>query len=372
MKIAIVYDWVTTRYGGAEKVLLALHEAFPEAPLFTAVANPGEATWSSVFDIKTSWIQKIPWLRTHHRWLAFLLPVAFESFDLSEFDVIISVTSSSAKGIITKPEQLHICYLLTPPRYLYSHSQEYQRDQLSFPGSGLVLAPIFAYLRWWDRVATHRPDVIFPISNLIKHRCSQYYDFQTEPVVYPPVESLLTSDGTGDGEYYLVISRLVPYKRIDLAIQVCQKMGRKLVIIGDGPDKDRLDEIAEDNPLITFKGRVGQGELQSLLGGCKAVLMPGVEDFGITACEAVAAGKPVILHHKSGAAEIIRHLEQGVHLPELSLTAMTEAIQLLEENSFQSSKLKQSMRKYVTTTFVKNWRATVDQLWQQRQEKGLL
>lgn len=371
MKIALVYDWVTTRYGGAEKVLVALHQAFPDAPLYTAVADLRQAKWAMAFDVRTTWLQRIPVLNRHHRWLAPLLPLAFESLDLSEYDVVISITSSQAKGVLTRADQLHICYVLTPPRYLYSHAEDYAESHFQFPGSKWLRQIPMRYLKWWDQAIAHRPDVTIPISQRVADRCLEFYTLKTNEAIYPPVEKLTTAKPNNDG-YYLVLSRLVPYKRIDVAIEACIELDRSLVIVGEGPDRSRLENSAKGHPNITFVGSVSDAEVSEWLQSARGVLMPGLEDFGIVAGEAVASGVPVVLHRQSGAAELIANSRGGIYLKDSTVRQVVSALRLLEEKEFNPSQLQQSMRKYATTTFVKKWQTTVNQLWSLFQEKGLL
>ena len=188
-RIALVYDRVNTPYGGAEKVLLALHQAFPQAPLFTSVFHP-RAVWAKIFKIKTSFLQKVPFANQLHRFFVPLMPLAFESLDLSMYDIIISVTSAEAKGIITRPNQLHVCYMLTPTRYLYSHRAHYEQTHWPFkiPLLNFFSRKLFDYLTWWDQVAAQRPDVIIPISGLVKKRIEKYYQRAVSDVIYPPVD----------------------------------------------------------------------------------------------------------------------------------------------------------------------------------------
>lgn len=370
--IALLYDWVTAPHGGAERVLLALHQAFPEAPLFTSVVNRERVPWSAEFDLRPSWLQRLPWLNRHHRWLAPLLPLGFESLDLTQFQVVISITSAEAKGVLTRPDQLHLCYLLTPPRYLYSHSQAYEAEQFSNVFLRWLAQPFLAYLRWWDQAAAYRPDVLIPISNLVSQRSQEYYDRKTQVALYPPVLETKSSEvnETSEGDYYLVVSRLVPYKRIDLAIEACLKLGRSLVIIGEGPDRDRLRTLAGKSQLIQFLGSQPDSEVSAYMNACRAVLMPGLEDFGIAAAEAVALGKPVVVHHQSGVAEILSPGKTAIFLESDTLESMTKALRTLEKTPFNPSQLRQSMRKYATTTFVKKWQQLVLDQWALFQEKG--
>lgn len=373
-KVALVYDRVNTPHGGAEKVLLALHEAFPDAPLYTAVYHP-RATWADAFKINTSFLQKIPFANRWHRYLAPLMPLAFESFDLSEYDIVISITSAEAKGIITRPEQLHVCYLLTPTRYLYSHRAHYEQTHWPFkvPGLKFLSQKLFDYLTWWDQVAAQRPDVIIPISQLVSARVKKYYQRQTEPVIYPPVDLAELQPATNldsyrpyylPSNYLVVISRLVPYKRIDLAIQACQQLDKNLIIIGTGPQESELQKLAGDN--IYFLGSVTTTQRQAVLSQAQALLMPGVEDFGIIALEAILSNIPVILHQKSGAAELFKHKEGAIYLDKLSVSALKTAIQQLDLNNFNFSPLKKKLANYAITDFAKRFRTTVFKFWQQQ------
>ncbi len=381
-KIALVYDRVNTPHGGAEKVLLALHQAFPEAPLYTSVYDADQARWASVFDVRSSFLQHLPFANKMHRWLAPLMPLAFESFNFDEFDLVISITSAEAKGIITKPHQLHVCYLLTPTRYLYSHRPEYIDSLPKFPLLKEVATDLLNYLTWWDQVAATRPDSYIPISHLVGDRCQQYYHRQPETVIYPPVEvesqsqtELSSEFGLDENAYYLVVSRLVPYKRIDLAIQACSQLKRKLVIVGDGPELPVLKKLASNsNNLITFLGNQSQINVAALLHHSTGLLMPGLEDFGITALEALAAGKPAVIHSESGVAELIKDGKTGIHLKKDTIEDLKQAILRLEATPFDSQHLVQSVRKYATTTFVQNMKSQILKSWQDfsAQQKGIV
>ena len=245
-KVALVYDRVNT-FGGAERVLIALKKVFPDADIFTSVSSVKHAQWAADWNVKTSFLQYIPLFRTHHQLLGMLMPIAFESFDFSDYSLVISVTSEAAKGIITKPSTLHVCYLLTPTRYLWSHAKEYEKDY--YKGIKKFLLPlhriVLSGLRRWDRVASMRPDIIVPISHVVKERCEKYYARTCETVVYPPVGTELfkkENQLATKGAQYLCVGRLVPYKRIDLVIQACLDTGRELKIIGMGPDMKRLKQ----------------------------------------------------------------------------------------------------------------------------------
>lgn len=303
MKVALVYDRVN-KWGGAERVLLALHKIFPEAPLYTSVHNKEKASWSKVFDVKTSFLQNFPFAKTSHELYASLMPLAFESFNFDEFDLVISVTSEAAKGIITKPKTLHISYVLTPTRYLWSGYKDYFRNELTRFLSGFLIS----YLRKWDLVASKRPDKIIAISQTVRKRIKKYYK-ESASIIFPPVLQLKTKgvNKKTKGEYYLVVSRLVYYKRIDLAIKAFNKLGLRLKIVGSGGEEENLKALAEDN--IEFLGNLTDEKLSFYYKNCTGLIFPGREDFGIVMVEAQSFGKPVIAYKGGGALDIIK---QGV------------------------------------------------------------
>ena len=270
------------------------------------------------------------------------MPSAFESLDLSGFEVIISVTSEAAKGVITRPGQLHVCYLLTPTRYLWSHGADYL-GQLPRIVRPLGMA-VQSGLRVWDYMAGQRPDYIFSISKLVQKRCLKYYRRESE-VVYPPVmleEGGLVSkmpSSTHLNNYYLVVSRLVPYKRIDLAIEACNRLKENLVIIGSGSDELRLKSMA--GPTVDFAGNLTDGELVGYYRRARALLMPQEEDFGLTAVEALNCGTPVISYRNSGAAEVIDDGKTGVVFGEQTVASLVEAIERFTKMEVsQTSRLK--------------------------------
>lgn len=372
--IALIYDRVNTPHGGAEKVLLALHQIFPEAPLYTSVYDQSLARWADVFKVKTSFLQRIPFAKNHHRLLVPLMPLAFESLDLSSFDIIISITSAEAKGVITRPNQLHVCYLLTPTRYLHSHYSEYLNDLPKLPFIKNIAQKLLNYLRWWDLVASTRPDVIVPISKLVKKRTDKYYRRKTLDVIYPPVDRLTTDNKKNNNlklpspPYYLVISRLVPYKRVNLAILACLRLKKKLVIIGQGPQREKLMSLAGGNSDIIFLTSVDSATKKTILDNCQGLLMLGIEDFGIAALEATLAKKAVVVHQNSGVAELLVNKQNAVFIDKLDLNTVSQAITKLETNKFNFTNLQQNMRKYTTSKFQDRFKRVVFNLWRQHQE----
>ena len=305
MKVAIVYDRVN-KWGGAERVLLALHEMFPGAPLYTSVYDEKSAPWAKVFpSVVTSFLQNIPFAKNNHEILPVFMPFAFKSFDFSGFDLVISVTSEAAKGIKTSGKTLHVCYCLTPTRYLWSGYNEYFKDTV-FKG---LTKPIIALMRRWDKTASKKPDLIIAISTEVQSRIKRYYKRDSE-IVFPPMELSMnrfidSKKRHGNNEkYYLLVSRLdYGYKKVDLAIRAFNKLGFPLIVVGTGHLEKKLRKIAGKN--IKFVGKVGEKELMKYYRGAKALIMPQEEDFGIVAVEAQSFGVPVIAYKKGGVLDTV-------------------------------------------------------------------
>lgn len=324
MKVALVYDRLN-KWGGAERVLLALHELFPDAPLYTSVYNPKKASWAKKISVRTSFLQQFPYAPRVHEFYALLMPMAFESFSFDEFDLVISVTSEAAKGIITKPQTKHLCYCLTPTRYLWSGYEEYfSNSTLRF-----FAEPAVSYLRRWDTLASSRPDVFISISKEVQSRVKKYYGRESE-VIYPPValpgtKAQRYKGAEQAGDFFLVVSRLVPYKRIDLAIQACNMLEVPLKIVGSGVEEERLKRMA--GPTVQFLGSLTDDELVGYYKQCKAVIFPGREDFGITAVEAMSFGKPVIAFKGGGVTETVIEGKTGTFFYPQTADALLKKIQ---------------------------------------------
>ncbi len=371
MKVALVYDRVN-KWGGAERVLLALHELFPEAPLYTSVYNSQTAPWAKVFPkVITSFLQRLPLAKERHDFYAPLMPLAFESFDFSEYDLVISVTSEAAKGIITKPGTLHICYCLTPTRYLWSGYDFYFGDKFA----KRLATPVISYLRWWDKIAAQRPDVMLAISQNVASRIRKYYGRKSR-VIYPSVDtkqfrgpdkisSLHSSEKKG--EYFLVVSRLVPYKRVDLVIEVFNRLsarggsfsGRKwpLVIVGTGSEERKLHKMAGKN--IRFVEQVDDGELAKYYQGCKALIFPQEEDFGIVAVESQALGKPVIAYRGGGALETVVDGKSGIFFDRQTPESLALAIKKFDRMSFDENAIKGNAKKFSKEKFLQEFATLV-------------
>jgi glycosyltransferase involved in cell wall biosynthesis len=396
-KIAIVYDRVNTSYGGAEQVLLALHQLYPQADLFTAVYHPKKAPWAKVFNVKSSFLQKIPFAKRLHRLFVVLMPLAFESLDLRQYQIIISVSSAEAKGVITRNDQLHFSYLLTPPRYLYHYQQNYWQKNpiLQWPIIKSLAKMALNYLKKWDHLAIHRPDLIVPISQNVAKRIHKYYHLDHHPVIYPPVDvqkfQKIIADNPSKNKqahpYYLLVSRLVPYKNIDLAIRACVELDKQLIIVGDGPQYRILKKLSQQLLLeknkktanfkqIIFQKRVTDQQLSQLYRHAQALLMPGIDDFGIVALEANLHGLPVIIHQYSGASELLLNDKHALHLnyPEIMreeqqdqyVSELCQKMKILESKKFDLEILTKNAIKYDTSLFLRRFNRQLEAAYRKK------
>jgi len=342
MKTAIVYDRVN-KWGGAERVLLALHELFPEAPLYTSVYDKDKAPWVKVFPkVIPSFLQKIPGANSRHEWLAAMMPIAFETLDFTGYDLVISVTSEAAKGIITRPPTLHICYCLTPTRYLWSHYDDYFKGRY-FKG---ITRPIVSYLRAWDKVAAQRPDVMVGISTTVKERIKKYYGRESE-LIYPPVDverfqnsktlklKIIKNLKLKNKNYYLIVSRLVPYKKVDLALDAFAELGLPLVVVGTGSEEKKYKSKFKFKN-ITFRGFV-EDELPGLYRGARAFIHPQEEDFGIGAVEAQAAGVPVIAYKKGGSLDTVIEGKTGLFFDSQTVESLVSVVRRFDDSNHRSN-----------------------------------
>ncbi|MBI2268264.1 MAG: glycosyltransferase [Candidatus Blackburnbacteria bacterium] len=351
MKIALVYDRVN-KWGGAERVLLAFHEMFPGAPLYTSVCNFPQANWAEVFpEVIPSFLQKMPLAKTRHDLYPWLMPMAFESFNFDQYDVVVSVTSEFAKGIITKPGTFHICYCLTPTRYLWSGYKGY----LGTFFRRTVSAPLVSYLRDWDLVSAQRPDVIVAISNTVAERIKRYYGRESE-VIYPPVDIKIPEvrqvSDTSQG-YFLIVSRLVPYKKVDMVVDVFNKLNWPLIIVGTGSEENKLKKRARSN--VRFVGQVGDVELAKYYSQCEALIFPQEEDFGLVVVEVQKAGRPVIAYRRGGAVETIEEGRTGMFFEEQIEESLMGVLRKFDEDDFDVDDCKKNARKFSKENFFREF-----------------
>ena len=351
MKLAIVYDRVN-KWGGAERVLLALHEIWPDAPLFTAVYDKNRARWADVFEVHPSFIQHIPFAKRHHELYPWLTPMAFESFDFGGYDVVLSVTSAEAKDIITKSGTVHICYCLTPTRYLWSGHHVYESQGLM----GSALRKLRPALKKWDLVAASRPDRYIAISNHVADRIKKYYHRSVDSVIYPPVD--VDPFPVGEpGDYFLCVSRLVPYKKVDVVIHAFNTLGWKLKIVGTGSQEQYLKSIAKNN-IEFLGGDLTDAELAAYYQRSRAFVSAADEDFGIVSLEAQACGKPVICPRESGMAETIIPGVTG----ELFDTDLVRALHKVMKKRYDSSLCRENAEKFSKSRFQKEMKEAVVRL----------
>ncbi len=361
MKIALVHDHLA-QDGGAEKVLQAFQRVWPEAPTFLIVHDP--ATANDAFrgkDIRTSFLQHWPGGVKHYQWFFPLMPTAVESYDLMEYDVVLSSTASFAKGVITRPDTLHISYCHTPTRYLWSDTHEYVQE-LGVNRAIKWLLPFFlTYVRMWDKMAAERVDRFVANSRLVQDRIAKYYHKPSE-VIYPPVDTARFSAGQV-GDYYLTGGRLGPYKRFDLVVEAFNHLGRKLKIFGTGPEEHALRAQAGNN--IEFVGKVSDDELATLYRECLAFINPQVEDFGITMVEAMASGRPVFAYRSGGAREIVQPGVTGEWFDVQTWEDLADLIVRVDPKHYDAARIQQQANQFSMSHFEQNIKTFVESAYQQ-------
>ncbi|MBI4709101.1 MAG: glycosyltransferase [Candidatus Portnoybacteria bacterium] len=362
MRVALVHDYLN-QYGGAERVLEAFCEIWPEAPIFTLIYDKKRT--GGAFEsrkIKISFLQKIPFVKSHHRPFLMLMPLGVESFDFSKYDLIISDSSSFAKGIISKPEALHICYCHTPTRYAWDDSHKYVRE-FGYPVFIRKIIPFFMnYLRIWDQAAADRPDKYIANSRFVASRIKKYYQ-QESFVIHPPIKTNLFYLSPVAGNYFLIVSRLLSYKRIDLAISAFNHLGWSLKIVGDGPEFRKLKNIA--GPTIEFLGLVSDAVLRDLYAKCRAFIFPQEEDFGITPIEAMASGRPVIAFGAGGALETIKEGETGIFFKEQKTDFLIKALIHFQSLEFNPQKIREHALQFDKEIFKRKIKDFVEGEWKE-------
>ncbi|ADQ41905.1 glycosyl transferase group 1 [Caldicellulosiruptor acetigenus I77R1B] len=344
MKVAIVHEWLTT-LGGSEKVVLEFKKIFPEAPIYTLVFN--EEKLGNYFDkneVITSYLQHIPLAKKKHQLFLSFMPKAFERFDLREYDLILTSSSAFAKGVISSPKSIHICYCHTPPRYIWDLSYEYLKDY-----NFLVrwyLEKKFHYLRMWDTLAANRVDYFIANSNYIANRIKKFYKREAK-VIYPPVDvQYFTPSYEKVEDFYLIVSRLVSYKRVDLAVEVFNRISKKLIVIGDGPEYKKLKAMAKRN--IEFMGFQPDSVIREMYRKCKALIFPGVEDFGIVPVEVQACGRPVIAYKEGGVLETVIENKTGIFFDKQDVESLIKAIGKFEKeiDTFDSRFIRKNAERF--------------------------
>lgn len=370
MRVAIVHDWLTN-LGGAERVVEAMLEAYPEADLYTSVYDDRKLDLFRKHQVRTSFLQRVPLAKRKHQLFPILRRYAFEAFDFSQYDVVITSSTAEAKGVITSEGTLHASYINTPTRYYWSHYDEY----LKSPGFG-VLDPL---VRWqlertieanrrWDFAAAQRADIVFGNSQTVVDRIEKYYQRKAR-VLYPNVEThkFQQPQPRPSGlpeKYFLVVSRLIPYKRVDIAIEAAVMSGTPLVVIGSGGQLPELKKLADDK--VIFVGALDDRSVVAHMQHAEAFVFPGEEDFGITPVESMAAGVPVIGYARGGVAETIIDGETGILVDRQTATAFAKAFHRYQRSDYAASALAAQAEKFRRERFITELRSSIDQALKQR------
>ena len=349
MKVALVHDYLN-QMGGAERVVLALHELFPDAPLYTSIYDPKRVDPAfQKIDVRTSFMQKLPFVTKHHQPYLPLYPFAMENLDLRGYDLVLSSSSAFGKGVITRPETIHICYCHTPMRWCWNYYEYVEREQIG-KIARKVLPLFITGLRIWDQTSAMRVDHFIANSPVVAERISKYYR-RDAIVIPPPVEaSRFTFDPSAQPEdYFLIVSRFLPYKRIDLAISACNALQLPLVIIGSGRYERELRKLA--GPTIRFLGRLSDTEVLHYYAHCRALLLPGEEDFGITPLEAQASGRPVIAYGAGGALTSVIDGVTGAFFNAQTVESLTAVLAALDERKYEPETIRNHALEFAKPQF---------------------
>ncbi len=363
MKIALVHDWLPFM-GGAERVLSNFVELYPDAPVYTLICNHSkmEEPLKSA-NIITSYLQKKKECSNHRKLFPFM-PTAIESFNLNEYDMVLSSSSSVAKAVISHPDSVHVCYCHSPMRYAWEFSYEYA-GRMS--GRSKLVQKILSYfltfIRMWDYSSAARVDYFIANSENVAKRIRKHYK-RDAVVIHPPVRCKLFNISDVDEDYFLCVSRFQEYKRVDIAIEACNRLGLKLKVVGSGPEYKKLKAMA--GPTVEFLGRVPDEEVKKLYANCRAFLFPGEEDFGITPLEAMASGRPVIAYGKGGALETVIEGKTGVFFKEQTADSMVDALERFEKMSFDKQVLRQHAESFDEEVFKAKIKAFVEAKYKER------
>lgn len=357
MKIAIAHDYLN-QFGGAERVVEVLHEIFPQAPIYTSIYLPHKLPDPfKGMDIRTSFMQRLPFLEKHFKKYLFLYPMAFESFDLSDYDVVLSSSSAFAKGIRKGPDTCHICYCYSPMRFVWRYEDYVEKEDYNLLIK-LILPVLLRGMKKWDLKTNKNVDHFIAISNYIAKRIKNLYNATSE-VIYPPVSVKAFSLSENISDYFLIVSRLNAYKKVDVAIKAFNKLGLPLKIIGEGPYKQNLMAIAGKN--IEFLGKIPDKELPGHYSRCRAFIFPGEEDFGITPVESQAAGRPVIAYRSGGALETVVENKTGVFFDEQNEDSLADAVKRFMKMDFDVKTIRENALKFDKEVFKTRIRSFVEQ-----------
>lgn len=370
MKIALAHDWLN-QMGGAENVLEQMVAMYPAAPIFTTIYGPDlmPAAYRR-WDIRPTWLNRAPAIHRRHQPYLPFYPPAVESMDFSGYNLILSNKSGFIHGLRHTPQQLHICYCLAPTRYVWDY-QGYAAREGFGRWVNLLIRPLISRLQRWDFEAAQPPagqknkgvHHFIAISREIQARIKKFYGRESV-IIYPPVDTgRFRPVDRPAADYYFIVSRLIPYKRLDLAVQAMTRLGKRLIIVGDGRDRAALEAMA--GPTVEFKGRLPWSEVVELMANCRAFLFPGYEDFGITPVEAQAAGRPVIAFARGGALDTVKEGETGLFFREQSVEALVAAVEQFEKLSFNPAAARANAERFSVARFKQELAAFVAQKWQE-------
>lgn len=364
LKVALVHDWIAG-WGGAEQVLLAMESCFPGAPIYTAVYDPEvRPDRFASLDIRTSFVQRLPGaLKNHRRYLP-LMPLAFEHFDLRDYDVVLSSSHACAKGVITGPNTLHISYVHTPIRYAWDMYHDYMSYEQPGKLKRVLMHGALHYLRAWDALNTQRVDHLLCNSRFVQRRIHKFYRRDAH-VLYPPVQIPEAQHplpgATERDDFYLVVGRLVHYKRVDLVIEAFRRNGKRLIIVGDGPQREQwIQNLPEQ---ITYLGNLDRPRLEQLYTQARALIFPPLEDFGMVPVEAQGFGCPVIAYGKGGALDSIKANETGLFFAAQTAASLNEAIERFERQSFDAGVIRQHAQHFNQAAFTSGLKTYVRHQW---------
>ncbi|MBK8020685.1 MAG: glycosyltransferase [Chloroflexi bacterium] len=359
MKLALVHDWLNQR-GGAEDVLETLVSMVPEAPVFTSIYAPDLMPPSyRDWDIRTLWLDRMPGIHRHHQPYLPLYPLAWGSLNLSEFELVLTNKSGFCHGLQAGANTLHICYCLAPTRYVWGLDAYIVREGLGRVAQ-IGLRPVVALLKRWDYAAAQRVHHFIAISTEIQQRIKTYYHRESS-IIFPPVDTSRFQPAARHDDYFLVVSRLIPYKRIDLAVQAATRLGLPLKVAGRGRDLDRLHELA--GPTVEFLGYVSDADLPDLMARCKAFLFPGLEDFGITPVQAQAAGRPVIAYGGGGALDTVIPGRTGDLFSEMTVDSLARAMESFDASDYDTRVLRAHAERFDSAVFSKALNTYIERAW---------
>jgi len=367
-KVALVHDFLN-QYGGAERVLEAIHGIFPDAPIYTLLYDPQKMRGKfKDADIRPSFLQKFPkFLRKRHKYLLPLMPTVPETFNLRDFDLVVSSSSAFAKGIVVKPKTIHVCYCHSPMRYSWDWNEKYLTEQGLGDKRKLLARLLLNYIRVWDRVAADRVDYFIANSKTTQARIKKYYG-QESAVIYPPVEMKGDWENRGNRgnrskaeDYFLIVSRLTPYKKIEIAVEAFNKLNLPLIVVGEGSPRYVKFLKSITGTKTKFLGWLPDKKIKEYYAECRAFVFPGEDDFGIAPVEAMSFGRPVIALRRGGATETITEGVTGEFFNESTIEVMADAVRrfMEKEKEYEPEKIREQAEKFSKEKFVENFKKVI-------------